>query len=741
MTNCHSSGQVTCIGYYGGGFCGNLQVDGIVINCSTSCSVLGDHTFIGGFCGSVNGTITNCNASGEVQSNYGYVGGFAGAGTYGSMSQCYATGNVTSTTSNVGGFMGGSLGSEYVIDQCYATGNVVSNSSQAGGFIGGNTTGVITNCYATGNARGTHNIGGFVGINHGPLLYCYSIGEVTSSNGDSRIGGLCGTSDGTIADSYYDTQTSGRSDTGKGIPKTTVQMMQEATFAAWDFADVWDIYEGRIYPVLQWMPISPQQAQIWHVDGAGGDNGNDGLTRATAFATIQFAIDQAAVIDGDTVLVWPGVYNESATLGINFKGKAITVKSAADAAVLEVPDFAAVRFTYGEDSNSVLSNFVIRGSDYGILALYSDPTISNVTVVNNTNGIIADIANPTITNCIFWNNTNGDLIGIPYPITAQYSFVGEDFDDPVAYWKLDGDATDSAGSNDGTIYGATTTTGQVGDSLEFDGEGDYVDCGNNDSLDMADALTVSAWIKRSSFSTIGTIIGKNNGNSVTAGYSLHSYTQGLQLQFYSSNRWRRTTPRVAVTANQWHHVVGTFNGNVAYLYVDGEQRASLVHNGDIAIAAGYPVQIAYWRSQRPEYFKGSIDEVAIFDTALSADQIEAMYQAGLAGGEYADPGFVDPDANDYHLLSERGRYRATTDEWILDNVTSVCVDGGDPNIEPTEERMPNGGRINMGAYGNTASASMSEWEIKADLNRDGIVDIKDFAIFAQSWLQQEEWKD
>ena len=64
----------------------------------------------------------------------------------------------------------------------------------------------------------------------------------------------------------------------------------------------------------------------YHVDGVTGDNGNDGLTRASAFETIQFAIEDAN--DGDTVLVWPGQYVED----VDFGGKAITVKSAADAA-------------------------------------------------------------------------------------------------------------------------------------------------------------------------------------------------------------------------------------------------------------------------------------------------------------------------------------------------------------------------------------------------------------------------
>lgn len=72
-------------------------------------------------------------------------------------------------------------------------------------------------------------------------------------------------------------------------------------------------------------------------------------------------------------------------------------------------------------------------------------------------------------------------------------------------------------------------------------------------------------------------------------------------------------------------------------------------------------------------------------------------------------------------------------------MTSPCVDGGDPAANPGQERMPNGSRINMGAYGGTAYASMSEWKIEGDINRDGVVDMPDFAILAGSWLEAAEW--
>ena len=77
------------------------------------------------------------------------------------------------------------------------------------------------------------------------------------------------------------------------------------------------------------------------------------------------------------------------------------------------------------------------------------------------------------------------------------------------------------------------------------------------------------------------------------------------------------------------------------------------------------------------------------------------------GNLSADPLFADPEKGDYHLRSERGRYWPEHDVWALDDVTSTCVDAGDPNTDFSRERQPNGGRVNIGAYGGTPFASRS----------------------------------
>ncbi len=86
---------------------------------------------------------------------------------------------------------------------------------------------------------------------------------------------------------------------------------------------------------------------------------------------------------------------------------------------------------------------------------------------------------------------------------------------------------------------------------------------------------------------------------------------------------------------------------------------------------------------------------------------------------FADPGHWDPNETpdnrsddsfvmgDYHLKSQAGRWDPVSEGWIPDDVTSPCIDAGDPNIPVADEPEPNGGRVNQGAYGGTVEASKS----------------------------------
>jgi parallel beta-helix repeat protein len=485
-------------------------------------------------------------------------------------------------------------------------------------------------------------------------------------------------------------------------------------------------------------------AAVFYVDGINGSDLNDGLSLETAFATIQKGIDEAN--DGNAVLVYPAVYTEAT----DFKRKAITVQGVATSAggpVIEAPGDFAVSFYTAEEANSVLKNFVIRNSFRGVFIAGASPTISNLTVVGNEFGIAAYAgAEPNISNCIFYNNTDGDL----FQCEARYSWTQEGLgpvaEGLVSYWKFDeGSGTtayDWVGSNDGTLVnGPLWTTGQVGGALEFDAVDDYV-VGSSSPFDFENtSFSVTAW-----FNTTGdkqNIVSEGGylgGWILNAGGSGHEGRIKVTLKRAGSTNDAYTAiVTTAYNDGNWHHVgavistdTSSYLGNGADIYIDGSlvsvTEAQLYAYG----AASDPWKIGTTEAQT-SYFKGQIDDVRIYDRALSAEEVQELYEYGLG------PMFADAAGGDYHLKSERGRYWPAYDVWVLDDVTSPGVDGGDPAVEPSGERMPNGGRINMGAYGGTPYASMSEWALAEDTNRDGIVNLLDLAMLADKWLEKLEW--
>jgi len=106
----------------------------------------------------------------------------------------------------------------------------------------------------------------------------------------------------------------------------------------------------------------------------------------------------------------------------------------------------------------------------------------------------------------------------------------------------------------------------------------------------------------------------------------------------------------------------------------------------------------------------------------------------------------DPNAvwihGDYHLKSQAGRWDANEGRWVMDEVTSPCIDAGNPSRPIGHDLFPNGGIINMGAYGGTAEASKSyfgepvcETIVAGDINGDCKIDFLDFELMALHWLE------
>jgi len=231
----------------------------------TNISITIKRFYVGGLVGSGGGgtIITDCDVQGTIicgkvawSASTIYAGGLAGQiESNCRLTNCHADVNISVVKggNSVGGFVGWGARSTSIFSKCYATGNVTVDSTAAssfswyiGGFVGYQLASA-NDCYATGavafnRTTNSPNIGGFCGISFSTAYFnrCYSVGAVTSVPATTNKGGFIGNNSGTVNYCYYDTNTSGCTDTGKGIPKTTAEMKTMTTFETWDFiTPVW----------------------------------------------------------------------------------------------------------------------------------------------------------------------------------------------------------------------------------------------------------------------------------------------------------------------------------------------------------------------------------------------------------------------------------------------------------------------------------------------------------------------
>lgn len=206
----------------------------------------------------------------------------------------------------------------------------------------------------------------------------------------------------------------------------------------------------------------------------------------------------------------------------------------------------------------------------------------------------------------------------------------------VAWWPGQGDATDQVGTNHGTISGATFAAGHVGQAFSFDG---------NDAISVADAanlrpvtnLTIEGWIKTSGIAESAFVgfIAARSGNGFT-GYEFLVATpsQGGRLRFLLNGGGGGASldSTNSVTDGVFHHVAATYDGVAMRIYRDGVCETELPMTQPINYVTGQPLWIGRREfSPIPGYFPGLIDELSIYNRALSAGEIAAIYAAGSSG--------------------------------------------------------------------------------------------------------------
>ena len=207
----------------------------------------------------------------------------------------------------------------------------------------------------------------------------------------------------------------------------------------------------------------------------------------------------------------------------------------------------------------------------------------------------------------------------------------------VAYYPFDGNANDASGNgNDGSAHGTTLAMdrfGQANSAFSFDGVANYVAIPNNSSLNLTTSFTLSAWIyqNRSDPQNGYRIVDKCPAGQ-PSGWTFDTWDGAtghrLRLQGAGPGSYN-VSGSTAYSVMQWHHVVATVSGASGAVYLDGNldgtgNVGSLPSNSlDIFIGCGHTTDA--W--PLAEYFSGLIDDVHIYNRALSAGEVQELYNS------------------------------------------------------------------------------------------------------------------
>ncbi|MDB4409099.1 DUF4394 domain-containing protein, partial [Akkermansiaceae bacterium] len=228
----------------------------------------------------------------------------------------------------------------------------------------------------------------------------------------------------------------------------------------------------------------------------------------------------------------------------------------------------------------------------------------------------------------------------------------------VAYYPLNGDAQDLSGrGNDGNVVGGvvstTDRTGTDSGALSFNGNNASIEIADNPSLRPTESWTVSAWVKPENLGIPYNerILDKGGSNgSGIPGYALW-YDADRKFSFLST--WgggvqgERLVSTTTVNSSDWYLVTGTYDGNTSRLYINGSLEASAQNEWENR--STNPLLIG--RYYNTSYWTGSIDEVRIYNRALSEQEVTTLYgiesnppaTAGLYGLDHTSDELVKID--------------------------------------------------------------------------------------------------
>jgi len=299
----------------------------------------------------------------------------------------------------------------------------------------------------------------------------------------------------------------------------------------------------------------------------------------------------------------------------------ISINSGGGLGIVINPNLLIEGFFSQTNNLPIMSNVVLF-STFG-----TNLTTENLTVTYSSTDEDGDV----ITNISDWRVEGISLTVLNMPFdTSENSVTSGKIRDYSTY-----ENNGTLGEGNSINAPVWNSSCQVGGCYDFDGVNDYIDVGDSDSLDLLNDWTLAAWINRDSINSQHSIIEKYDWVSGKGGY-LMRVTSGNKLIAYTTNGATADSCGATITSiskNTWYYVVATFNADNDTLicYVNSISESSNFAATKISLSGLKSLKIGARGNDGLTNFNGSIDNVQIFNRALSPEQIKIIYEAGLAG--------------------------------------------------------------------------------------------------------------
>ncbi len=317
-------------------------------------------------------------------------------------------------------------------------------------------------------------------------------------------------------------------------------------------------------------------------------------------------------------------------------------------------------------------------------------------------------------------------------------------DNKVAYWKLNETsgiiASDSSGNgNDGTLVGnANWTAGRIcGGALDLDGNGDYVKTANTTTgLNFAPgSFSVSGWIyPRQVTGGWRTILEYDRDNIDKNRFGLWLNSEG-KFHFRVGRDTKNSNQ--ILTSNQWYLLTATYDSisKTMSLYIDGQFDSSGTHSNGFNSANVTKLTIGVRGSEDAEYFDGLVDDIRIYNRALSASEVQAL--ADMGKNDDAVAGYVSETGGWIweELYDQTGRSEDMS--FVLFGRVCTCLGevNGDNKVNATDIVVIAGwiGNYGTGKPKTIPSTDTAHYVLSADANLDGKINATDVVKIA-GWI-------